>query len=132
MVVKDLMSTNIRTVKPDYLADAAAEIMRAENVGIVPVCDSQNHLLGVITDRDLVIRKALGKPVSQSMTSSVYTVPSRMNIHDAALLFSKHGIRRLPVVDGDKLTGMLSMKDLARKKVMTAEIGHIIYAISNL
>jgi CBS domain-containing protein len=55
-----------------------------------------------------------------------------MNIHDAALLFSKHGIRRLPVVDGDKLTGMLSMKDLARKKVMTAEIGHIIYSISNL
>ena len=131
MTVKDFMSTNIRTVRPEDPSETAAEIMRAENVGIVPVCDAQNHLLGVVTDRDLVIRQGFGKPVSDAMTSDVYTISSRLDIHDAALLFSKYGVRRLPVVDGDKLTGMLSLKDLARKKIMTAEIGHIVYAVSN-
>lgn len=131
MEVKDLMSANIRSVGPEDFAEVAAEIMRAENVGIVPVCDSQNHLLGIITDRDLIVRRGLGKPISQSMTTEVHTVSSRLDIHDAALLFSKYGVRRLPVVDGGRLTGMLSLKDLARKKVMTAEIGHIIYEISN-
>ena len=131
MVVKDLMSTGIRTVLPDASGEAAAEIMRAEDVGIVPVCDAQNHLLGILTDRDLIVRRGLSRPVSETMTCDVQTVSSRMDIHDAALLFSKHGIRRLPVVDGDKLVGMLSLKDLARKKIFTAEIGHIVYHVSN-
>ena len=131
MVVKDLMSINIRSVKLEDFAEKAAEIMRAENVGIVPICDAQHHLLGVVTDRDLVIRRGLGLPVSQSMTAEVHTISSRLNIHDAALLFSKYGVRRLPVVDGDRLVGMLSLKDLARKKIFTAEIGHIVYEVSN-
>ena len=131
MVVKDLMSTGIRTVRPDDLGETAAEIMRAEDVGIVPICDAQNHLLGILTDRDLIVRRGLSRPVSETMTCDVRTVSSRMDIHDAALLFSKHGIRRLPVVDGDKLVGMLSLKDLARKKIFTAEIGHIVYNVSN-
>ena len=131
MVVKDLMSTGIRTVKPEDSGETAAEIMRAEDVGIVPVCDAQNHLLGILTDRDLIVRRGLLRPVSETMTCDVRTVTSRMDIHDAALLFSKHGVRRLPVVDGDKLVGMLSLKDLARKKIFTAEIGHIVYEICN-
>ena len=131
MVVKDLMSTNIRTVRPEDPTDLAAEVMRGENVGIVPVCDAQNHLLGVLTDRDIVIRKGFGRTASDVMTAPVHTVPSRLDIHDAALLFAKYGVRRLPVTDADKLVGMLSLKDLARKKVFTAEIGHVIYDISN-
>ena len=131
MVVKDLMSTNIRSVKPEDSGEVAAEIMRSENVGIVPICDAQHHLLGVVTDRDLILRRGLGIPVVASMTADVHTVSSRLNIHDAALLFSKYGVRRLPVVDGDRLVGMLSLKDLARKKIFTAEIGHIVYEVSN-
>lgn len=131
MVVKDLMSTNLRTVKPEDSADFAVEIMRSENIGIVPVCDSQSHLLGVVTDRDVLMRNGLGKPVSESMTPAPHSVSSRMDIHDAALLFSKHAVRRLPVVDGDRLVGMLSVRDLARKKILTAEIGHIVYEICN-
>ena len=131
MVVKDLMSTNIRTVHPEDPAEMAAEIMRTENVGIVPVCDAQNHILGVLTDRDLIVRRGFGLPASHSMTAAPHTVSSRMNIHDAALLFAKYGVRRLPVVDGDKLVGMLSLKDLARKKNFKAELGHILYDISN-
>ncbi len=134
MIVKDLMSINIRTVKPEDSARLAAEIMRTENVGIVPVCDAQNHLHGVITDRDLILRRGLERPAktaSEVMTPSPVSVSSRDEIHQAALLFSKHGVRRLPVLENEKLVGMLSLKDLARKKIFTAEIGHIVYTISN-
>lgn len=131
MLVKDLMSVNIRSVRPEDPAELAAEIMRKENVGIVPVCDSQNHLYGVITDRDLIIRHSLGKTAEAVMTPSPVTVSAREEIHQAALLFSQHGIRRLPVLENEKLVGMLTLKDLARKKIFTAEIGHIIYAVCN-
>lgn len=131
MVVKDLMSSNVRTVKPDDPAEVAAEIMRAENVGAVPVCDLQNHLLGLVTDRDIVLRKGFGRPAAEIMSTALHTVSPRQDIHDAALQFSRHGVRRLPVVDGDKLVGMFSLRDLARKRIFMAEIGHIIYDISN-
>ena len=130
MLVKDLMSTNLTTIRPEDPVELAAEIMRAEDIGIVPVCDSQSHLLGVITDRDIVIRCGFDKNAGTVMTKEPVTATSKMDIHDAALLFSNHGIRRLPVVENDKLIGMLSLKDLARKKIFAAEIGHIICAVS--
>jgi CBS domain-containing protein len=132
MIVKDLMSTNLRTVKPADSVEMAAEIMRSENVGVVPVCDSQNHLLGLLTDRDIIIRQGYGKLVSEVMTKSPVTVSSRDNVHEAALLFSSCGVRRLPVIENDRLVGMFTLKDLSRKKIFAAEIGHIIYQISNI
>lgn len=131
MTVKDLMSVSVRTVRPEDTVETAAEIMRAENIGLVPVCDNAGHLLGVLTDRDIVVRRGLGHPVSEVMTTDVHTASSRLNIHEAALLFSQFGVRRLPVVDEDRLVGILSLKDLARKKIYRAEIGHIIFEISN-
>ena len=90
----------------------------------------RDSLLGVITDRDIVIRCGFDKNAGTVMTKEPVTATSKMDIHDAALLFSNHGIRRLPVVENDKLIGMLSLKDLARKKIFAAEIGHIICAVS--
>ena len=131
MVVKDIMSSHVRTVLPDDPAELAAEIMRTENVGIVPVCDSQSHLLGLITDRDLIVRKGFGQTAEAVMSGDPVTISPRQDIHEAALQFSACGVRRLPVVDGERLVGMLSLRDLARKKIFIAEIGHIIYHISN-
>jgi len=131
MTVKDLMTINVRTIRPDDGCDLAAEIMRAENVGCIPVCDSQNHLLGLITDRDIIVRRGFGRKASEIMTACLHTVTSRQNIHDAALEFSRHGVRRLPVVDDGRLVGMLTLKDLAGRRIFMAEIGHIVFDISN-
>ena len=131
MLVKDLMTTAVTSVPPGSPAAAAVKVMRSEDVGIVPVCDIQGHLLGVITDRDILMRDGLDKNVEEVMSSNVvYTTPKE-NIHDAAMKMSEHGVRRLPVVENDKLAGMLSIKDLAVKKIFTAEIGHIMYSICN-
>ena len=51
MLVKDLMTTSVSAVRPDDTIETAVKIMRGENIGIVPVCDIQKHVLGVVTDR---------------------------------------------------------------------------------
>lgn len=137
MIVKDLMSTSVSTVLPEDSISSVIELMRTENIGAVPVCDAQKHLLGIITDRDIIVRSGtLADTVSSLsaesvMTRTPVTVSSKDDIHDAALLFSNKGIRRLPVVDNEKLVGILTLRDLARKKIFIAEIGHIIYSVSN-
>ncbi|MCI8348871.1 MAG: CBS domain-containing protein [Firmicutes bacterium] len=131
MLVKDLMSASISYVFQDDTIKRVIFIMKSEDVGILPVCDKQNHVLGVITDRDIVVRNDNAKLASEIMTENVVTVNSGDDIHQAALKFSKYGIHRLPVIDNQRLVGMLSLKDLAKKKVLTAEIGHIIYNIYN-
>lgn len=131
MFVKDLMSSSISYVTWDTPITEISTLMRSENIGIVPVCDIQNHLLGVITDRDIIIRTERGKTAAEIMTEDVITVSADDDIHEAALKFSKYGVHRLPVLENERLVGMLSLKDLAKKRVLTAEIGHIIYNIYN-
>ena len=131
MFVKDLMSSSISYVAWDTPVTEIGTLMRSENIGIVPVCDIQNHLLGVITDRDIIIRTERGKTAAEIMTEDVITVSADDDIHEAALKFSKYGVHRLPVLENERLVGMLSLKDLAKKRVLTAEIGHIIYNIYN-
>lgn len=131
MLVKDLMTAAVTSVPPGSAVDSAIKVMRSEDVGIVPVCDIQGHLLGVITDRDILIRDGFGKTVDEIMSRDVISAAPKDDIHDAALKMSQYGVRRLPVVENEKLIGMLSLKDLAGKRIFTAEIGHIIYNICN-
>ena len=142
MKVKELMSTNITCVRQNTSLSQAAKQMRNENVGCLPVCDDSGHLNGLVTDRDLVIRAvapylasesgrdAAGMTVGDIMSLNPVTVSPDTNTHDAALLFSAHKIRRLPVVENSRLTGMLSLGDLAVKPVCIDEAGDALSAIS--
>ena len=65
------------------------------------------------------------------MTQDVFCVDVRDDIHNAAMLMAQNGVRRLPVIENEKLVGMLSLKDLAKKRIFIAEIGHVIYELSN-
>lgn len=131
MLVKDIMTISVTSLPPDASASAAVKVMSGEDTGIVPVCDIQNHILGVVTDRDILLRNGMDKVLQEIMTTPVYTADVKEDVHDAALRMSEHGVRRLPVLENDKLVGMLSLKDLARKRIYIAEIGHIIYNICN-
>ena len=131
MLVKDLMSSSVNCVSPDDSIERIIFTMKSEDVGILPVCDKKNPVLGVITDRDVVLRQDKASTARELMTENVITVNSGDDIHQAALKFSKYGIHRLPVVENQRLIGILSLKDMAKKKVFTAEIGHIIYNIYN-
>ena len=146
MKVKELMSTNIACVSENTSAELVADHMRRNDVGCIPVCDDAGHIKGIVTDRDLVLRvmarAAANDKASNSnmpaqkltagdiMTTDPVTVSPDQNIHDAALLFSHHKIRRLPVTEASKIVGMLSLGDIAVKPVYIDEAGDALSAIS--
>lgn len=141
MNVKDLMTTGISCVKEDASAIQIAKQMKQENVGIIPVCNDKGEILGVITDRDLVLRwlateKGLNsdrKEVLKAgdiMSKNIVCTSPDMNTHHAALLMAKNQVRRLPVTQNGKLVGMLALADLARKPVFVDEAGDALSAIS--
>ena len=133
MKVKDLMSTNISCITEESSVFHIAQQMQREDVGSLPVCSQQGQLLGMVTDRDLVLR-ALARSIDDlsSLTAKdimslhPVTITPDMDSHDAALVFSSHRIRRLPVTENEKLVGMLSLGDLASRPVCIDEAGDVL------
>lgn len=134
MLVKDLMTSSVSVLSPEDSIHDAVKIMRGENIGVIPICDIQRHVLGIITDRDIIMRTVLDEShiIRDIMSTDVTCSNAGDDVHDAALLMARSGVRRLPVLENEKLVGILSLKDLAKKRIFIAEIGHIVYELSNL
>lgn len=134
MKVKDLMSTSILCVRPETSITQVAKQMRQADVGAIPVCDDRSQVLGIITDRDIVIRSLSTddnpKTAQEIMTKNLVFAEPNMNTHEAALLMAKNQVRRLPVIENNRLVGLLSMADLARKSIYVDEAGDALSAIS--
>lgn len=150
MLVKDLMTTGISCVKEDTSLKQIAKQMKQEDVGLIPVCNDKGEVLGVVTDRDLVLRamaREIGDHAEQKkasvpadtesiqlkagdvMSTNIVSASPGMNTHHAALLMAKYQVRRLPVTQNSKLVGMLSMADIARKTVFIDEAGDALSSI---
>lgn len=134
MKVRELMSNSVSCVRPDTSLGQVARQMRQEDVGAIPVCNDRGEPVGIITDRDLVIRAlASGNPpmvAKDVMSRNLVEARPDMNTHEAALLLAEHQVRRLPVVENQKLVGMLSMADIARRRIYVDEAGDALSAIS--
>ena len=102
--------------------EVAARTLTHYNIGVLPVCDNDGKLCGLVTDRDLVTRcMASGKTPAQTtireiMTNQITSVQPDMEIGVAAHLMGRQQIRRLPVVENGKLCGMVSLGDLAKRE----------------
>jgi len=118
MKIKDVMTKNLASLHVDDTVIKAAEIMKEQNVGSVPVCDS-NRVVGMITDRDIALRiVAAGKNADkQSVRDVMSTNPvigqPEMDVLDAAKIMGERQIRRLPVIEKNGLVGIVSLGDLA-------------------
>ena len=116
--IVDVMRETVHTVTPETTLREAAELMRAQDVGDVVVTES-GHLRGILTDRDIVVRCIAvgGDPgtvqVSDICSSEIVTVPRQSSLKDAVHAMRTGTIRRLPVVEGDEVVGVISMGDLA-------------------
>ncbi len=134
MRVKELMTSNICSVRPETSVREIARQMRKIDIGAIPVCNDKGELLGMITDRDIVLRCIAAEhpkyTAAEIMSENIVSAPEDMNIHDAALLLSHHQIRRLPITSGGRLIGMLSTADIARRPIMADEAGDILCAVS--
>ena len=116
------MTSRVISVGAEETVRTAARSLKQWNLGALPVCDSRGELRGVVTDRDIVLRcVALGEDaertrVSEIMSRRVQTVEAGASVAEAAGIMARDRVRRLPVTDGGRLVGMLSLCDLAREE----------------
>jgi CBS domain-containing protein len=134
MQVKDIMTGNVSTVNSNSNISDAARIMKERDVGAVPVCEGTKPV-GIITDRDISIRSiALGgdgnTPVSQVMSSNLIYGTPEMSDKEAARLMAEKQIRRLPILDNNRLVGIVSLGDLAVNDRTDMEAGKALSTIS--
>lgn len=132
-VIRNLMSQNVISVAPNQSIQEAASLMSQHNVGSLPVVEN-GQLRGMITDRDITLRSTAqgldgNTTVSQCMSTDLVQGTPDMDVHDAAKLMAQGQIRRLPVVENQRLLGMVSLGDLATRQPYENEAGE---ALSNI
>lgn len=135
MKVKDIMTKNVAYIKPESSVTEAAKLMQQYNVGSIPVCD-KNVVVGMVTDRDIVVRNVItgndpqSTPVSNIMTTKVATVSSDTDVNLLSDIMSKNQIRRIPVVDNNSLVGIVALGDLATDRRFDTEASDALTDIS--
>jgi len=117
--IKDVMTPQAEVISPDATTEDAASVMKTLDIGVLPVCDEEG-LVGILTDRDLVVRvlAATRDPkavlVGEAMTPSVVYCFEDDDVEHAATVMAGQQIRRLPVLDKNrKLVGIVSVGDIA-------------------
>lgn len=122
MQVHEIMSPDVECIPPSTSITEAAQRMKALDVGSIPVCGDNDKLVGMITDRDIVIRCIADgldtkfASVSDVMTPNIMFCRDSQDIREAAEIMERQKIRRLVVINDDKrLVGIVSLGDLAVK-----------------
>lgn len=119
MQVRDIMTKKVITANTNDTVLHVAKLMTQYNIGSVPIIESGEKVIGMITDRDIVIAMAKYNRDPQNtlaenvMTSEVYGVKPDADLSQALALMKKKQIRRLPVLENDQLVGMISIGDVA-------------------
>ncbi len=121
MKVKDCMCDDVCCVKPDAKVQEVAKLMAQNHIGCVPVCDNNDCVCGIVTDRDVLLRcVACDKdiyqtPVSDIMSCNVCTCQENDEMSNAESKMGQQQIRRLPVCDNqNRIVGILTMGDIAQ------------------
>jgi len=133
--VRDAMTPLVRTVAPSQTLVEAAAIMKHEDVGALPVVEAGGALVGMLTDRDIVVRAvAEGRDpgsvhVREVASSDLVTVEPGEDLDDALALMARHQVRRLPVVEDGRLAGVVATADVAGE-VKAKHVGEALEEIS--
>ncbi|ASR46902.1 CBS domain-containing protein [Paenibacillus kribbensis] len=135
--VQEVMTKECVTVTPQDNIYEVAVKMKDNDTGFIPVMEREgsDRLIGVITDRDLVVRGYAAKHSGSSsvdtvMTTGIRTARADMSVDQAAELMAEQQIRRLPVTEGDRLIGIVSIGDLAVRNIFADNAGEALSQIS--
>jgi CBS domain-containing protein len=118
--IQDVMSQNPSTCESSASVADAARVMASQEVGPIPVVES-GRLVGVVTDRDLVVlvlaegRDPQSTTVGEVASTDLVTVSPEAGLDEALALLARHQVRRLPVVEGEQLVGIVAQADVARE-----------------
>ena len=134
-VARDLMTPDPKCVKEDQTLVEAARMMRELDVGALPICGNDDRLKGMLTDRDIVVKCIAdgGDPSSVTAGSLAegkpVTIGADDDIREALEVMQDHQVRRLPVIDGHDLVGIISQADIARE-LSASQVGETVAEIS--
>lgn len=138
MKVKECMCSEVACVNPDSKITDVAKLMLNKHVGCIPVCDDNKKVVGLVTDRDLILRSIACEkdikqtPVSEVMTTNVFNVAPDAEISEAEKIMCECQVRRVPVVENDVLVGIITVGDLANNKnVSSQEVSDTVEQICN-
>ena len=126
MKVKECMTDKISFAKPEATVKEVATLMMDEHVGCIPICDNNKKIVGLVTDRDLILRTiACDKnpsttPVSEVMTTKVYNVAPDSEISEASKIMCDYQVKRVPVIEDDQIVGIITVGDLANNQSITS------------
>lgn len=132
--IREAMTPNARAVSPEQSLADAAQMMRDEDVGALPVVE-EGQLVGIVTDRDIVVRAVAERvdptsiKVGEVASREVVTVEPEQDLDEALTLMARHRVRRLPVVEGGRLVGVLAQADVALE-AKEKEAGEMLEEIS--
>jgi CBS domain-containing protein len=133
--IRDVMTSNPRSLESGSSAVEAARLMRDQDVGILPIVEG-DKLVGTVTDRDIVNRVVAEGKAPESVTvgeiasRELVTIDPQQDLDDALRLMARHQVRRLPVVEDDgTLVGVVAQKDVAMH-ASEAQTGEVVEDIS--
>jgi CBS domain-containing protein len=135
--IREIMTRDPVILNQDATVEDAAQAMRDRDIGCVLIADKNQKLCGIVTDRDLVIRGIAGgkdptKTSIEEVSSQALTqLKPSDTIDDAIKLMAKKGIRRIPVIEGGRPVGVLSLGDLALARDRQSALGGISAASPN-
>lgn len=127
MKVRDCMCKEVVFVKPDCDTEECAKLMCQNHIGCIPVCDDSKKVVGLVTDRDILLRTiGCGKeikntPVSDIMTCNVTCCNPEEEVKQAEHMMSENQVRRIPVMENNRIVGILTLGDLAKNKEINPE-----------
>jgi len=138
MKVKECMCSEVSCVNPESTICDVAKVMLDKHVGCIPVCDDKKKIVGLVTDRDLILRSLAcekdGKqtPVSEIMTRKVFNVAPDAEVSEAEKIMCECQVRRVPVVENDVLVGIITIGDLANNQnVSSKEVSDTVEKVCN-
>jgi CBS domain-containing protein len=137
MRVAELMTTDVVTVTPETPLRDAAAVLAERKISGLPVVDAEGRVVGVLSEADIVAKaggttrehrllgwllepdldladKIAARTVSDAMSAPPITIDAQRRVHEAAKLMAAEGINRLPVVDGERLVGIITRADVVR------------------
>jgi CBS domain-containing protein len=133
---RDIMTSDVECVGENETLSDAARKMRDLNVGALPICGEDDRLKGMLTDRDIVVNCIArgGDPntvrAGELGDGKPVTIGADNSIEDALQTMKEYKVRRLPVIDGHRLVGMVSQADVARN-IDPSRVGDVVEAISS-
>lgn len=123
MFASDIMTRKVCTIHPEASAKEAAQILSRHHISGLPVVNANGKIIGMVTEADIISKVHRdGLLVSDIMSNEVISVTEDTPVGDIAMMLTERKIKRVPVVSGDKLVGIVSRADI----VHAVAQGHLI------